>query len=58
MTKPFSYGIRTSGNRQEKMFLEARKQMENLRMDEDEIEMTKMIFTESVKRKTKKRVRK
>jgi heterodisulfide reductase subunit A len=37
-------------------FVEAVQRMEQLRVDEDEIEMTKMIFSEPKKRKSKKKV--
>ena len=39
-------------------FVEVVQKMEQLRVDEDEIEMTKMIFSENSKRKSRKRVRK
>ena len=39
-------------------FVEVVQKMEQLRVDEDEIEMTKMIFSETSKRKSRKRVRK
>ncbi|MCK4488357.1 MAG: hydrogenase iron-sulfur subunit, partial [Desulfobacterales bacterium] len=39
-------------------FVEAVQKMEQLRVDEDEIEMTKMIFSEPGKRKSRKRVQK
>lgn len=39
-------------------FIEVVQKMEALRVDEDEIEMTKMIFSEPKKRKSRKRMQK
>ena len=39
-------------------FVEAVQKMEQLRVDKDDIEMTKMIFSEPGKRKSKKGVQK